>query len=309
MAEETTRLFSGINDETMLAGAELMRDIYADDVAQFAAFDASFNAAFLTNWDAVIDNGRAFPSDETVSDVIAQLTETLNDVWESCKNHFQDSKYFIEKAFDSKAKQNEFGFDDYRKMTREQDKVVPFMDQFHTTAEANAAALIAQGYTQAKIDAIEDLSEAFREANRAQEKAKKDRLVATQTRIETMNEVWVVLQRVNKASKSVFRGNAAKLQQYLLPAAGTNETDDNLSIRGKITDTDTNAPIVEATVTLPALSLSTTTDDNGNYAFAAGIAEGSTAIVATSDGYIDFSDAVSVTEGELTTKNIKLTKS
>lgn len=307
MAEEINKLYSGITDDAMLTGAETMRDLFEDDQGGFETFDAAFSDAFKTAWDGKIDEARDMPSDESVNDEITELTEAVNDAWDACKVHFQDSKYFIEKAFTSKAKQNKFGFDDYRAMSRDQDKVLPFMDQFHDEADTNKIALIAAGYTQAKIDAIETLAAAFRTANRAQEKAKKDRLSTTQERIEKMNAVWRVLQQVNKASKSVFRTNPAKLQAYFLPGPGTNEGDDSLSVRGKATHVSTNAPLPDVTVSLPEHDLTTTTDDNGNFAFAVGIEAGSTPITATATGFINFSDAVTVTEGELVTKNIKLT--
>lgn len=307
MADEINKLYSGLTDDAMLTAAETMRDLFEDDQTAFEGFDASLDDAFKTDWDHKIDLARDVPSDETVNDQISELTDTMNEAWDACKTHFQDSKYFIEKAFPKKAKQNEFGFDDYREMSRDQDKVLPFMDQFHDTASDNKTALIAAGYTQAKIDAIETLAGTYRTAQRAQEKAKKDRLNQTQERIEKMNDVWKKIQQVNKASKSVFRTNPAKLHAYLLPGAGSNESDDSLSVRGKITNTVTGAVVAGAAVALPSHGLTTTADDNGNFAFATGITEGSTPITVTATGFINFSDAVTIVEGEMVTKNIKLT--
>jgi hypothetical protein len=51
-----------------------------------------------------------------------------------------------------------------------------------------------------------------------QEVAKKQRPVKTQERVNLMNAVWLDMQKINKASKAVYQGNYAKLNEYELPA-------------------------------------------------------------------------------------------
>ena len=222
MAEQLDYLYSGISNDKMLEGAETIHDLYMDDVADFTAFDALLDDSVGTDLLSEIDLARDYPTDESVVDEISELTAVVDDAWGNCRKHFQDAKYFIEKAFPGNtAIQKSFGFDDYQTMSRYQDKVLTFMDTFHDKADKHKVVLIAQGYTQAKIDQIETLAAAFRTANRNQEKAKKDRLETTQNRAKTFNKVWVILQQINRASKSVYRGDYAKLQQYLLPAPGS----------------------------------------------------------------------------------------
>lgn len=155
MADEILREFNGIDDDTMLTDADTMIALFHDDLAAFTGFDAVLDATFESDWQADIDAARDTESDETVEDQISQLTATVNDTWNDCKTCFQDAKYFIEKAFPNNvAAQNEFGFDDYRKMSRDQDKVFPFMKQFHKVAQREHVKLIAAGFPQIKIDEI-----------------------------------------------------------------------------------------------------------------------------------------------------------
>lgn len=308
MAEQLDYLYSGIANDKMLTGAETMHDLFAADVADFTALDADLDDAFGNQWLDDIDEARDFPTDESVVDEIGELTEVVNTAWENCRNHFQDAKYFIEKAFPGNtAIHKTFGYDDYKDMSRLQDKVLPFMDQFHDKAEKHKVVLIAEGYTQAKIDAIETLAAAYRTANRNQEKAKKDRLETTQNRAKAHNKVWASVQRINKASKTIYRNDYAKLQQYLLPAAASNEAPEHLSAIGTVTDSVTGLAVTTAVVALPDLGLTSNVDDAGQYAFAAGTPAGNTPIITQAPTYNDNNDTITIPATGTVTKNISLT--
>jgi hypothetical protein len=287
MAEEILREFKGISDDQMLQDADTMIALFNNDIADFTGFDSVLDDVFEGDWQEKIDAARDTESDETVEDQIQQLTATMQDAWDDCKTCFQDAKYFIEKAFPNNAgKQNEYGFDNYRKMTQQQDKVFPFMTQFHKLAQRDHTVLIAAGYSQLKIDAIETKGDAYHEAQTAQELAKKARFTKTQDRITKMNNVWHCIQAVNRASKTLYRTNFAKLQQYMLPAAGTNAPREDLSVTGNLTN-----------------SVDVHPDDNGNYAFPAGITPGTTPITAAATGFNPQSSTVTIADGDTVTKN------
>jgi len=307
MPEPLDYLFNGISNDTMLTGAETMLDLYSADVADFTAYDAGLDAAFGTAWEADIDAARDFPTDETVQDDIEEKTAFMNTSWEKCRTHFQDSKYFIEKAFPGNAAiMKSFGFDNYKEMSRDQDKVLPFMDQFHDKAQSNNAALIAQGYTQIKIDLIETLGGEYRTKQREQENAKKDRLKQTQDRIVLMNKVWASISRVNKASKSVYRNNFAKLQQYLLPGAGTNEPAEALALRGTFRNTADSQPINGGTFNLTAHNVSDTTNLNGKFGITVGVPVGNTPYEATAPGFTPRNGNVTILANETVTQDVGL---
>lgn len=308
MAKELEKLYSGITDAQMAEEAQTMLDLYSEDVADFTAFDASLNADYADDVQDLIDAAIDFPSDETVQNEISELTDAMQGAWDACKTHFQDAKYFIQKAFPGNAARHKvFGFNDYEKMSRTQSEVLPFMDQFSDTAVKYQTELIAAGYTLAKITAIATLSQAYETASRAQEKAKKDRIETTQDRTIAMNAVWTGIKTINMASKSVYRTNYAKLQQYLMPAPASNEPPEALGLRGTIINTATNLPEPNVAVALPDLGLATTTDLNGSYGFAAGTPAGLTAITAVKTGMVTLEDTVTLTDGVTVTKNLQMT--
>ena len=307
MAENVNKLYSGITDAQMLEETQTILDLFVAYQPEFAVFDASLNAAFAADVQAKIDAGIDFPTDETVLNQITELTDAVNQAWEACKEHFQDAKYFIEKAFPGNtARHKVFGFGDYTEMSRSQSKVMPFMDQFGDTAAEHGTALIAAGYTLAKIEAIPELAAAFNEANREQEMAKKARLELTQTRTQTMNAVWTAIKTINLASKSVYRNNYARLQQFLMPAPASNEAREALSLSGTIINTVTNLPEPNVAVALPDLGLATTTDLTGSYGFAAGTPAGATTLNAVKTGFADFSTTVVLLDDEPVTKNFQM---
>ena len=307
MADEINKIYAGLTDELMIEGAQTMVDLYRVDVDRFTAFDGSLKEAYADEVDAKIVLAVDIESDETVVNEISELTEAVATAWDACKNHFQDAKYFIEKAFPGNSSRHKvFGFADYEKMSRTQSAVKFFMDQFSDSAIKYKTELIAAGYTQANIDLIATLATAFDTANRAQEVAKKNRLETTQNRSKAMNEVWRAVKVINVASKSVFRNNYAKLQQYLMPAAASNEAPEALSLTGTIISTVTNLPVAGAAVALPSLGLATTTDLDGKYGFATGIPTGTAPLTAAKTGFAPLETPVALTLGTTVTNNLQL---
>lgn len=304
--EQINRLYSGISDTKMFHSAQTIHDLLEDDLADFAAKDASFGPAFMANFQTEINNCTSTESDESYMDGVQGLTENMNEAWQACREYFQDMKYYIEKAFPNKPTiHHDFGYDNYREMSRLQDKVVPFMEHLESTAADHEAALIAAGMTAAQIGQIPLLKEAFRTADRAQEKALKDRQDITRLRIEQYNKLWAILQQVNKLSKAVYRGIYSKLQRYLLPAPAANERE-SLSLTGTVTDASNNEPIADAVVELPALSLSTTTDENGKYGFTQEIPAGATPLRVSASGFIDAELTVTIVDGTLVEQDVSL---
>lgn len=308
MAEEINKLYNGITDSQMLEETQTILDLFSAEVATFTAFDASLDAAYAATVQDSIDAAIDFPTDDTIQNEITELTDAVTTAWTNCRNHFQDAKYFIEKAFPANtARHKVFGFNDYADMARKQDKVPQFMDQFHDTATKYKTELIAAGYTQPKIDAILALATAFNTANRAQEKAKKDRLESTQNRTITMNAVWSGIKAINIASKSVYRTNYAKLQQFLMPAPASNEPPEALSLTGTIINTATNLPETGVAITLPDLGLADTSDTQGRYGFAAGAPAGTTAIRAVKTGFATYDSTATLITDTPVTKNLQIT--
>lgn len=307
MSEKLNRLYGGISDSKMLDEAKTIKTLLTNNIGDFTAFDADLAQAPTALLNAITD-AENVDTDETVTDLIQQTTATMNEKWELCRNKFQDSKYFIEKVFPkNKNVWNEFGYDDYDDMSTKQDKVLGFMLQFSKAANKYSTELIAADYTQAKIDEILTLRTAFEKANGDQNEAIKERGTLTQERIKLYNKVWHILQRISKASKSIYRNNAAKLQIFLLPGPGNNPRED-LALIGIVKNTATNLPEENTLVSLPDLNLSSTTDEKGQYAFAASTPAGTHTITAAKTGFATTTDTATINDdGSLAEKDLGIT--
>ena len=266
MPEQLSRAFSSISDSAATEAGQTMHDLMEDDLADFTAFDSDFDAAYLTAFQTAVSAASSHPTDESVVDGIEDLTQTVEEKMALCRTKFQDSKFFIEKAFPGrKGIHKQFGFDDYYSASRAQKPMVDFMDHFHSVANDKAAELAAVGYDAAAIAEIDTLRSALNTANRAQEKAIKNRPVITQERIEKLNAMWTIMQNVSKASKRIYNDNWAKFHQYLLPGAANNpEVDFNTYVIA--TSADDGSPIVGAIAGVPALAIGVNTDDDGKAA-------------------------------------------
>jgi hypothetical protein len=304
--EEVSRLYSGLSDSKMLNRAQGICNLLKDDVAEFASKDAEFDLDFVEAFEAAIDVAYGTQTDETFMDEMETLTSKTMKAWWACQDYFQDMKYYIERAFPGNArKHDQFGYNDYREMTRQQNRVMGFMDQLEDMANEHSAQLLAAGMTVEQLEQIAVLRQAFWAADRAQERKKKLRPVLTAERIEVYNAVWRILQRVNRLSKLVYRGDYVKLHQYMLPASGSNERA-SLSVTGVVFDNETQAPVAGATVSLPAFELETQTDDEGKYGFTKSLPIGTTQLVVKATGYQDISMSVQILSDKTLEANVGL---
>lgn len=294
----------GVSDNYMLEHNRTMLAHFIDEQATFAGFDADFANPFEVNWEGIINAAATQPTDETVKDQLEQLTANVEEAMQKCRDKFQRSKYFVEKAFpDKPAVRNEFGFDDYDAIRKSQTGMLQFMQTFFATATKYAAELDAAGYDAAAVADIDTKRIDLDKANTAQEKFKGTRLVTTEDRIIAMNKAWDTMLQVSKAGKSIFSANQAKYQWFLLPA--TSESGSDISIAGTVTATD-GTPIQGAEIAIAALSLTATTDSNGKYVFAL-LPEGSYTLDVTAAGYQPLTlSGISVTEDQTTTANVQL---
>lgn len=254
-----------ISDDSMLQDSRTTIVHFTEDKALFIALDDDFKDPFASDWDTAITDASTIPTDETVLDVQSGLTDDVEAALESCRAHFQQAKYPIEKAFpDKTAIWNEFGYDDYDAARRSVDKMITFMDVFFTTAKKYKTQLLAKKYTQAQIDEIPIKRQALIDAKTKQTVAKDTRQGTTQIRVANLNAVWGFRTKVAKAAKVIFANDYAKYTIYLLPAS--EEAATTYSIKGQVTDKAIDKPLADVQVTNGTETV--TTDSNGKYGFA-----------------------------------------
>jgi len=214
--EETKRVYA-ISDAEALALEKTIKGCFVQDHADFAAFDERFSSPFETDWLNEITAAEEEAKDNNILTQQTALTEDVEKWMEESKKKFQSSKYHIEQAFPaSAAVLNEFGYSDYEKARKSQNKMIQFMNQFHKTAVKYSVQLIAKGFTQTKIDEIASIKTALDAANQKQEAFKKNRSVLTQERVGKLNTAWERMQDVCNAAKYVYPENYAKLARYII---------------------------------------------------------------------------------------------
>lgn len=302
-AKPAVRLYK-ISDSAMLQFARLNRNMFLIDKPGFVALNPDFDGSFGADWLTAIETAEDAPTDEVVVDQQSQQTETVEEQMALCRQKYGQVIYYAGEAFDRKTILNEFGQNDYLDIRNKQNEMITFMGTLHATATKYKVQLIAKGYTQAKIDEIETLRDDLITANVQQQQLIKERPTTTADRIEKMNTVYRFCQKVNRASKQVFLGNYAKIQQYLLPASENAVHD--LAFTGTVTAQETSAPIAGATVTIPALGLSTNTDEFGAFAFAQEIPDGTYSFTVSAAGKKDFTGSVTIVDGTTVTQNVAM---
>lgn len=267
MKEQEKRHF-GITDADMLELSSKVRVFYTEDIVVFNSYNPKFDDDYNNDWADRITTAEDAPNDEQIDDILQQKTAVVEQAMLACRNKFQDSKTFIEDAFpDNQVVWNEFGFDDYLAASKSQSNFIQFMNRFHAVAEKYKVELIANNYTQDKIDEIETLGDALKDANTGQEVYKGNIPVITQNRVEVMNSCYAVTSEVGRVGKLIFRNDYAKYQRYLLTPS--NESPEVFSIMGTVTDAATGAALPEVTVSIESLGINTTTNSEGMYGFGA----------------------------------------
>lgn len=301
---EMRRKFS-TPDAYLVEYAKDMRNLYLDDVADFTAFDPDFNAAFAADWLTKITNAEAQLTDEIIVDVQTQYTDAVTTAMKNCQNYYQEVKFFVQKAFkNEKSIQNEFGADNYNNIRGNQPQLIEFMRDLYATANKYATQLDAVNFGAAKIARIRDFADALDQANQNQNNYIKGRPTITAERIGIYNTLWDTLSLVSAAAKIIYRDNAAKYNQYLLP--GSEENQETLSLSGKVTNATTGNPIEEAQVTIAALGITALTDTNGKYGMG-NLPAGSYELTCSATGFETVTlNSVPIVEDRTTQQNFTL---
>ena len=303
-AVEITRDFR-ISDQAMIDDGNTTSTLFSGDKADFIAFDKqTFDDPFLANWQAAITASENADTDEQYLDQQTGKTNAVAKDMDACREKYGKTKYFVLKAFpDDTAIQNEFGFNDYLSIRNSQTGLRKFMTTMNKVANKYKTQLNAVGFDQPAIDEILTLGQSLEDGDTDQEVFKKSRPVATQTRRSTHNATWAFRKQVADAAKIIYATNFAKYQQYLLPPSETSAED--TSIKGTVTDEDTNNPIPEATWTIGSLGLTGTSDEFGVYAIGI-IPDGDYSIEFKADNYTAKTFSATVSAGTLVSLQVKL---
>lgn len=208
-----------VPDAVMLDAADVIYAFYVIDEPDFQNFsNIVFTNNYANDFKSEIDAARAVVKDMVIIDELAKETEDVVKKVQECIDHFNELRFFVEKAFpNSDAMLNQFGYNDYREATKNQGKFLQFMEMLVLTVDKYNNELLAQGYTNAKINQIETLAEELRQEQQEQEQFKKTRVLLTEKRINIMNKPWLRMLDIYDAAKTIYKDSPSKVAEYELP--------------------------------------------------------------------------------------------
>ena len=300
-----TRIFSSITDRTAIHAGQTMHDLLENSLEDFTAFDSSIDEDYVADFQAAIDAAARHTVDKAVRNGISDLHQTVEEQMVVCREKFKFSRVFIKKAFpENRAIHNRFGFGDYRAASYSPKKMLYFMDIFYDIAVENADELAAVGYDGVAIAGIATLRDSLLDAHRNKVKAIKNRPVQTEDRIEKLNTMWAIMQRIAKVSKRIYKNNRAKYRQFLLlKPAGKRKKQNNtiVSVKTQVN----NSPLAGAMVHVENLNISVSTGATGKGGLV--LPEGSHVLVITHPDHATVTKTITVLPGEIERVSIVMT--
>ncbi|MCX6352425.1 MAG: hypothetical protein NTX03_11270 [Bacteroidetes bacterium] len=258
--QEIKRSYTG-QDSVLHTTAQTMVNSLRSELGVFTSRFSWMDASYADAFQAKLTACRNFPTDDGMATDLKVLSGDLKKGVVQSYKALQNLNGYAKIAFlADDVRRSVQGKEDWRKA--QQDAVLMYraLQQAYEYANTDPikTALIAKGYTQIEIDALETLSETINDLNNAQDAAKKNRQIATQQRIQLNNELYGIMQIVNTSAKVVWQGNAAQIGLFKLYTAPTKLP---TIILATVTNAATGKPLKDATISieeLPKLAPKTT---------------------------------------------------
>jgi hypothetical protein len=297
----------GLSDPKMLEHSGTMRLVFIDDQADFVALDPDLDTPFEDDWRDSINDSFNVDTDELRDDIQGEKTERVKEKMKQSSLAYRDLKYFVLKAFpNNKKTQERFGLDNYGDVNQSQARMAMLLKDMHkeATDPVLGPALLAAGYTPAKVAMLDTLFNELNNENWDQNKFITNSPEATEARIKQYNSTWAFMAKVNAASKVVYAEDVVKRNKYTLPV--TNNTTDQFNVVGQMVNSATGDPIEGGKAKIVELGLIVLSDEFGAFGFEA-IAQGNYTIQYSADGFQDVSNPLVVPASGVVTANISMT--
>jgi hypothetical protein len=283
-----------MSDADMFQRSRTKRQHFIDNKAAFVAFDADFDDPYDADWLASIEASEAFESADT-RDAGGRLeTEDVNEVMTLAHKKHIEIKYFAEKAYGQQPTVlAKMGITNYTEARASQSRMAKYLQNLYEVSNSAEfkPALLAVNCSQAKIDSILTVKNSLSTEDTEQNVYLENEAQATKARITQYNETADFWHKVNRASKSIFYDQPELLNLFLFPRSS--EPAESFNVLGSVVTGPASMALVGVTVQIESLGLSTTTDSNGEYGFAA-VPAGSYTIKFTKGGFADLTLPITV---------------
>ncbi len=215
MAERNFRF----KDTVLLEWGDTIVEHLKLDIDQFTTFDPKLNQNFVTHVEQKVALGYKEGGDDLNRARLQEKTEAVEKAMQDCRIYFKKLKYWVLDAFPGKkAIQKQFGIGRFRTVTGNQTKMIQYMEGLSDTIAQHLKALEATGIPKDIVKQPAILAQTLREANKVQEQKKGTRTVDTAERVEQLNELYAILQKINAAADNVFDELQAKRDLYRAPS-------------------------------------------------------------------------------------------
>jgi len=291
-------------DAVMFQKSRTKRQLFLNLLAEFIALDPDFDAPFAADWLASIAASEGWETHETRQDQQGQETAEVMEVMKQARDKYTQVIYFVEKAYRNKPNiVNKFGANDYGEAATDQAKMVTFLTNLHEkcTDVAFAADLATANLTAPMIAEILTIRDNLNTEDTEQNTFIESTTLATQARHAQFNDTFDYWQKVNAASKVVFRNDPVKLNLFLFPR----RSEPQLSLEGTVTNATGGALLEGVAVTVEGTGVTVLTDENGDYAIA-GLPAGDYVLQFVLSGFVSQTVPVTVAAGENTVVNIAM---
>ena len=220
MKEPRSTRHYNVSDAHMLGSATDFLISYRRHQATLAALDPTiFSPTFEESLDAAITKAEKMPSDRLFSSEKAQETYEQKSVMDACLAQVRLVRYYlVQRLSTSHAIINHLEYHILPAVRNSPDKMVLFMEDFSGVLAANEITLLEHHFPMDLIKSIALLSQQLKSERYDKKEATAKRALATEQRIELMNEVWRLMMQLNNASKYCFERGALGRQAFILPA-------------------------------------------------------------------------------------------
>ena len=205
--------------DELLTQAFLFHSELLKDLPLFSAFSPMFTLTYAENFKSMIDFADNLPQIEEYYNNQTVLSTKVAEIISAGRAIYQRLLFYVRLVWaDSEAVLQNFGSSLYSNVGRSAPKMMTVLQLAYKNASIpeNKALLLAAGFTQADIDAINSTEGALNTAYNVQQDYIQQTYLRTEERILAYNALWDEMVLISGASKFIFNDLPAKRRFYLL---------------------------------------------------------------------------------------------
>ncbi|GGX33754.1 hypothetical protein [Aquimarina muelleri] len=188
------------------------------DIEHFTVFDKKLNPDFVTDLEKQVTQAYKDGGDILNITQLQEKTELVKKTMQECRTYFKHLKYWVLDVFPSQnAIQRQFGIGRFKDVTKNQLKMISYLEGLTETIQQHYTALETAEVPAELLKQPSVLAETLRNANIEQEQKKGTRTIDTEKRVDQLNALYHVLQKINAAADTVFEEVPAKRNLYRPP--------------------------------------------------------------------------------------------